>query len=279
MREVIFLTFGAGSIRWNRAAKRLKREAEKLDIFTHLYALDENWLKGADFEIYQLVKSFLNDGDFKGFGYWSWKSAVLTWAHKLHPSALLVYLDSGFVIPNNETARQGFLRWIELARTHGSLALSLSSHPENRWTKQETIRVLDSSGAIGNTMQIQGGFIFLTPKAANNFLPRYREMILEDKGFHICDKTQFSNFPGFISHRNDQSVFSLLWKQFEMFHILDETDPSKHSGTAIAARYSSGFNFFSANPIIRLLRLGERLIAGVEIRLILSRKNREGRKE
>ena len=141
------------------------------------------------------------------------------------------------------------------------MALSLPSHPENKWSKQETINALDPSGVLTETMQIQGGFIFLTPTEASNFLPRYREVILESKGFHISDKTEFSDFPGFISHRNDQSIFSMLWKQMGMFHISDETDPSNNTGIAIAARYSSGFNYFTSNPIIRTLRLGERLIA------------------
>ena len=185
----------------------------------------------------------------------------MSWAHGEHPNALLVYMDSGFVIPRNETARLGFLRWIELARTHGSLALSLPSHPENKWSKQETIQALDPCGVLAETMQIQGGFIFLTPIEADNFLPRYRELILENRGFHISNKTEFSDFPGFISHRNDQSVFSMVWKQMGMFYILDETDPSNNTGIAIAARYSSGFNYFSNNLVIRILRLGERLIA------------------
>lgn len=259
--ETVFLTFGAGNIRWNRAAKRLKNEAEKLEIFSQVYAFNENWLKNADLEINELVRSLLNSRGVKGFGYWAWKSAVLSWAHEKHPNAILIYLDSGFVIPNNETARRGFLKWVELASTHSSLALSLPSHPEYKWTKQETIQALDPFGLLADSMQIQGGFIFLTPSAAGQFLPRYRELILENKGFHISDETEFSDFPGFISHRNDQSVFSLLWKQMGMFHILDETDPSDNSGIAIAARYSSGFNFFSSNFFVRIMRLGERLIA------------------
>jgi hypothetical protein len=113
-------------------------------------------------------------------------------------------------------------------------------------------------------MQIQGGFIFLTAEQADGFLPHYREMILKENGFHISDNTRFGDFPGFISHRNDQSVFSLLWKRKGMFSILDETDPSNHTGIAIAARYSSGFDYFSSNPIIRFLRLGERIIARLQ---------------
>lgn len=271
--ETIFLTFGAGNIRWNRAAKRLKREAEKLKIFSHIYALDKKWLSESDLDVNELVQSYIGKRDFKGFGYWAWKSAALTWAHRRHPNALLIYLDSGFVIPKSDIARQGFLRWIELTQEHGSLALSLPSHPEKEWTKQETIKAIDSSGILGDTMQIQGGFIFLTAEAAAVFLPRYRELILENNGFHICDDTRFSDFPGFTSHRNDQSVFSLLWKQKGMFSILDETDPSNHTGIAIAARYSSGFNYFSNNPIIRILRLGERIIAKFQKSLRYVRRN------
>lgn len=262
--EIIFLTFGAGNIRWHRAALRLKREAEKLNLFTHAFALDNKWLRNSDFEVFELVQSFILKGDYKGYGYWAWKSAVLTWAHESFPNALLIYLDSGFVIPNTETARKGFLHWIELTRTHGSLALHLPQHPEKEWTKQETMKEMDPAGSLADTMQIQGGFIFLTPEQADDFLPPYREMILKEKGFHISDDTEFSDFPGFISHRNDQSVFSLIWKRREMFSILDETDPTNHTGIAIAARYSSGFDYFNHDSIIRLLRLGERIIARLQ---------------
>lgn len=262
--QIILLTFGAGNIRWHRAAKRLKREAEKLEIFTRVYALDDKWLRIFDFEVYELVQSFLRIGDFKGFGYWAWKSAALTWAHERHPNALLIYLDSGFVIPNTERARLGFLRWIEFTRTHGSLALCLPNHPEKKWTKQETMQEIDPSESLVDTMQIQGGFIFLTAEQGDEFLPQYRELILKENGFHISDDTRFGDFPGFISHRNDQSVFSLLWKRRNMFSILDETDPSNHTGIAIAARYASGFDYFNSKPIIRFLRLGERIIARLQ---------------
>jgi len=276
VEDVIFLTFGAGNMRWNRAAKRLIREASNLQIFSKTYALDEKWLRRTDHKVAKLVNSFLDVGDFKGFGYWAWKSSVLSWAHEKHPTALLVYLDSGFVIPNTEAAKLGFLRWIELARIHGSLALSLPSHPEYAWTKQETIQALDPSGVLANTMQIQGGFIFLTPAEASRFLPSYQKRILESNGTHIRDNTNFEHFPGFISHRNDQSVFSLIWKQLGMFHILDETDPKENLGVAIAARYSSGFSFFCKNPICRILRFGERVIARIQNFLKLYRIKRLG---
>ena len=275
MQEIVLMTFGAGNIRWKRAAKRLIREAENLDIFSQIYAFDQKWLVEADFDVNELVQSFVHKGDFKGFGYWAWKSAVLTWAHERHPNALLIYLDSGFVIPNTEKARLGFLRWIEMTRVHGSLALRLPKHPEKKWTKQETMQEIDPSGSLGDTMQIQGGFIFLTAEQADEFLPQYRELILKENGFHIRDDTRFGDFPGFISHRNDQSVFSLLWKRRDMFSILDETDPSNHTGIAIAARYSSGFDYFSSNLIIRFLRLGERIIARLQKDVKRFQKNKD----
>ena len=264
MQEIVLVTFGAGNIRWKRAAKRLKREAEKIELFSEVYALDENWLDQADFEVNKLVQSFMKSGDSKGFGYWAWKSAALTWVHERHPDALIIYLDSGFVIPNSETAREGFLRWIELTQLHGSLALRLPAHPERKWTKRETILSINPSESLGDSMQIQGGFIFLMPEQADEFLPPYRYKILENNGFHISDETKFNNIPGFMAHRNDQSVFSLLWKQRGMFCILDETDPTNNTGIAIAARYSSGFNYFSHNLITRILRLGERMIARIQ---------------
>ena len=259
--KIVLATFGDGSFRWRRAAKRLIREADALEIFDASYSLNFKWLKKNDFEIAQFIKSCLDNGDSKGFGYWAWKPSVLSWLATNHPDATIVYIDAGFVIFDSVCSRAGFKAWLTLAENHGSLAFSLSSFRENEWTKLETLAVFDPKNLYGLTDQIQANLIILSPTQAKEFIPQFRNAVRLDDGFHLKGNTTDSRSINFVSHRHDQSIFSLLWKTNKFFTIPDQTDPSNHTGVAMAARHSSGFSFHSNSLVNRILVNLEKIIS------------------
>lgn len=204
----IFITFGDGSYRWKRAAKRLSREISKLGIFDEVVCLDKKWLSEYDPKTFSLVKLLIHSYGPKGFGFWAWKASIIEWASEFFPNHIIAYMDAGFVIPQTEIAAQGIQNWVDLTIEHGGIALELPHHAEKQWTKIETLRFLEVTEDEANRNQIQGGFFFLRPDKAKEFSIQYRDAILYKDGFHISD---VKSLP--------QIQFSLLTETINRFSV------------------------------------------------------------
>ena len=222
--NTIFLTFGAGSKGWKDASSRISREANKLMLFDSIFNLDELWLKESDPEIFDLVYRFIKKGSTKGFGYYLWKTAILNWAETNFPGESFLYMDAGSHIQGGIT--EFTVKKLLSENNDLGLAWQLPNHPEVKWTKNELIQRMGCDARILESNQIQSGFIYL-PKIDNrsNFIKLYRDLALENSGFFFSDELLSIQNPQFISHRHDQSVFSLLWKNFGFGYQIDKTFP------------------------------------------------------
>lgn len=259
----VFYTFGDGSIRWRRASNRLVKDIGQSQLFYRTFNFNFHWLESADEETYKLCREFIASGKSTGAGFWAWKSAILKWHLENFSELNFLYADSGFVYADNPVSRGGLCNLINTIEQQGSLALQLPNHYEIEWTKRATLESLDENNIFSETLQIQGGFIGLASRNLMHFSSEYRSMILFEGGRLIDDSISGTEDSRFKSHRNDQSVFSLLWKKYEFHTIPDNTDPIQNPEILIAARYSSGFNYFSKSFFIRVLRYAERVISRI----------------
>ncbi len=278
----IAVTFGDGSLRWRLSAKRLKRELKVLGLFDDVISYDLFDLVAIDKEVARFVLTNLRRGDSKGCGYWIWKSSIVLHAKKEFPQHTVVYLDSGFCVRNIEFASMQFKQLLNLASQSRGLALQLPHHTERQYSKQEVIKEIDTRLELIDTNQVQAGFIIVPPELPLDFFRKWREFMLLRDGDLLRSESSYVDDPEYKSHRNDQSIFSLLWKQHNYGYVLDMTDPAEASQGIIAARFSSMFNPYNISLIFRLLRLLEKCCSKVfvwfleplRIRLLLWKMSR-----
>ncbi len=153
----------------------------------------------------------------RGYGYWIWKVSIIQDAlSKLREGDFLLYTDSGCSI--NKRGRDRFQDYIKFVSESelGILAVTLEdSLLESKYTKGDLFDYLKVRNveAIYNTPQIQAGVLLIRKnKNAIAFFTHIQELYEKDISLVNDEASKKPNFSDFISHRHDQSVFSVLFK-------------------------------------------------------------------
>ena len=232
--NVIFLTFGAGSKGWRDASTRISNEARRFELFHNIFNLNEKWLKEQDLEVYEMIFSFIRRGLPKGYGYYLWKTSILKWAHHNFPNYHLLYVDAGSHL--DFRFKKDGIRNILFDNIELGLAWELPDHKEIQWTKSELFMRLGTDISIQTSNQIQSGFIFLPAMRRRlEFIDTFRDLAIEQNGFYFSDELKTKQNYNFKDHRHNQSVFSLLWKNFDFGYKPDETYPENFGKFPIIA--------------------------------------------
>lgn len=205
---------------------RLKKQAQQLGVYDSIFTATDKQLEPA------FRKKFadkLKNG-VRGFGYWCWKPQVI-WQQleQMQAGEVLQYSDAGCHL---NAAGIGRLNdYFELANSSGSGILAFQAIPpqkplmydgrklraivEREWSKGD---LLDWFGVrnvqdVVETPQYAGGIIFIKKCAESSEIIRCW-MDLYHKDFSLADDSasKSPNLPGFVEHRHDQSIFSILCK-------------------------------------------------------------------
>lgn len=223
MRRV-FLSFA--DTRLHRSAQRLAAQACSLNFFDEIVILNENDLSAEFAELFSdvLVPTV------RGFGYWCWKpQIVLQTLERLEFGDIIQYSDIGCHL--NPGGRQRLEEYFEIASNCPSGILGFEASypqapfphdgreipdwPDAHWAKGDLIDYLGVRDRLDilHSPTIQSG-VFLLKKtpAVVQLITAWRDTYI--KNFALADDSQSksSNFPGFVEHRHDQSIFSLLCK-------------------------------------------------------------------
>lgn len=214
-----FCTFADS--RMHRSLKRIRRQAEAIGVYDRIYTWDESNL---DPGFRERFKEKLTP-TCRGFGYWIWKPQIMLQVFReMNDGDIVHYCDAGCWVNPDGKAR--LLEYFDMAEESGALAFQVKntfgdSHldsfslPESAWTKGD---VFDYFGVrdrteITRSQQIGAG-IFLLRKScmSNHFLQKWMEIY--EKDFSLADDSpsRSPNFPDFIEHRHDQSLFGILCK-------------------------------------------------------------------
>lgn len=191
---------------------RFRRQARKMRLFENIYCWTEGDLDPG------FVERFARklEPSVRGFGYFVWKPQVILQAlKKINDGDALLYVDSGSHLISS--GRERFMEYVDTVSDSesGILAFQLTLD-EAHWTKGD---LLDHFGVRASerkapTKQVQAGAILIhkRPKVENFFLSWLE---LFESNFDLVDDTPSlsPNLEGFVAHRHDQSVFSLLAKQ------------------------------------------------------------------
>lgn len=197
------------------ARRRLRSQANSSGYFAGVSILNERDLP-RDFRVKH--KAVLRPGS-KGFGYWIWKPRIiLDRLSEMDEDSVLLYVDVGcHILPGLEDQVQHLLRRT-MASASGILCSEMS-FPERHWTKGDVFSYFDvkSNSQITETGQRQGGVVFYrkSPEAIR-FLKEWLHTCETRLDLVNDDPSKTPNFPGFIDHRHDQSVFSVLSKLYSV---------------------------------------------------------------
>jgi hypothetical protein len=220
--DLFFLSFADS--RYKRSLARIAQQARRFNIFDGITVADESLL---EVNFRNKFKEKLRAGT-RGYGYWCWKPQIIIQElEKLSDDDMLLYVDAGCHL--NHRGIDRLLDYFEALRNSktGILAFQakkpvsplahdgrqLFNFPNYMWTKGD---LLDYFGVRENQhilkSQSIGAGIILFRKCQNsiNILKQWRETI--DHDFSLIDDSasRSSNPSGYIEHRHDQAIFSIL---------------------------------------------------------------------
>jgi hypothetical protein len=218
-KNIKFITFSDEKI---YKSKRIMRQAKNSCFFKELKNLSINNL---DSDFYQKHINFINKNK-RGFGYWIWKpQIILQNILQLDEGDILVYCDSGFTIQNNSKRVIEYYNMLINSKS-GILSFNIN-FIEKEWNKSDLIKILDPNKIHIDDNQICSG-VFMIKKCQNSM-----NMILEwsrlSQIYHCLDDSPsfIPNEVGFQEHRHDQSIFSLLCKNYNAIICSDNFSDKK----------------------------------------------------
>jgi hypothetical protein len=218
----VFLTFA--DQRMSRALQRIQKQAIAMGTYDLIVIANENSL---DLNFREKFSEYLIP-KVRGFGYWSWKAQIiLQTLNQMNDGDLLQYTDAGCHL--NAKGRKKLDEYFFLAQNSKSGILAFQSTPPNfhnekvklldlreaKWCKGDLCDALGvrSNTNIMDTQTIGAGIIFIRKcDVSLKLVTAWLDVYIEN--FNLIDdsKSKSENPPGFIEHRHDQSIFSILSK-------------------------------------------------------------------
>jgi hypothetical protein len=203
---ISFISF-ADSIKNQEAAKRIEHEAKSFNYFSNITIYNENLL---DQEFYENHFNFMQKNR-RGFGYWIWKPQILIQElNKINFGDSLVYADAGCTLNPKGISRLN--EYVELSKKYGIVGFQ-NGMEERIWTKNDLFILLNYTKF--STQVLTGAYVMTKTEKTIEFAKLWGEICLKDNYRYVNDSKSLSiNYILFKEHRHDQSIFSILIRQY-----------------------------------------------------------------
>jgi hypothetical protein len=153
--------------------------------------------------------------------------------------------------------------YFRLAVENGAMSFELPNHRESEWTKSDTRFLVNSDPGAWSTPQRISGVILLQKTQENlDLLSEWLSAALLEDGRYADDSPSIlPNQIGFVEHRHDQSIWSLLAKKHGVYALPDETyfapnwSEDGYAYPIWATRLRSGFEGLPIPVLRRVLRM------------------------
>lgn len=214
-------------------------------------------LQDIDEEFYKKNKSILQQK--RGCGYWLWKPYfIYKTLLNANDNDWIVYADSGLYYRRNI---KSYI--VEIERDNIEFLTCITKFIEKAFTKMDVFVDLNcNTQEYTDSKQMAGGAIIVKNTPQNRKI--IKEWLDNAQNYHwITDepnRNNSSNYPEFIEHRHDQSLFSLLCKKYNIAYredlFLDMAYPNK-SRALLVYHHSNSRNIFEAyiSTIGRVIKL------------------------
>jgi len=197
--------------------QRIRRQAENFDIFSSIKEYGEDDLNNnsfwQDYAQPMMQERITMPGKF--YGYYACKPYFILKALESIPeNNVLLYVDSGCELNKNglEKLQQYYEECVETGGVFFSLDL-----PECQWTKMDTYRrIMQENGEYLMTRQIiSTTFLLKNTLITRELVGKWKDICVEENGHYLDDSpSELPNDPIFRENRHDQSILSLLVKNF-----------------------------------------------------------------
>lgn len=214
----VLVSFGSSDLDW--PLRRFQRQAVRSQLFSQVSVLTESDLNQS---FKRRFGAFLSK-EVKGFGYWIWKPQSVSQVIKELPTGtLVVYLDLGCHIFPEPSFDWGALydlclnspcRVVAFQDEPGD-SISFEGSLERVWTKGDLFDffgVRENAAITGTPQVAAAAFALVVGEDSLAFLDAWLEPIFADMSLVDDSPSKSSDLRGFIEHRYDQSVFSILCK-------------------------------------------------------------------
>ena len=188
-------------------------------------ALQTNWFDNIYIESPETISDFINKypnifRHKKGFGYWLWKPyIILRKLEALNDNDILVYLDCGSSIINNEEEKN---RYLDILKNKSIITFANTDHIERRFQKKKVLKYfnLEKDDEFLNSHHIEGGCIIIkNNKDSREFIENWLYFVIYDNHSLLNDIIDGEN-EDFFEHRHDQSLLSILSKKSKKSDIV-----------------------------------------------------------
>ncbi len=232
-----------------RSLNRVERQARSLNFYDQIYITNENDLS---VEFYEKHGSRLVVGG-RGYGYWAWKPYLIKdIMESMQYGDVLQYMDAGCHL--NFGGLERLTQYFDIAKQSSTGVVAFQAknsdrfdlppvegknknffdQQEYKYNKTDLLIECDVLNDIGITETPQIGATLIFIKKSTPSIDLVNEWIgLIEKDFKFIDNTPSSNAErsGFIEHRHDQAIFSLLCKKrkVETISALEYYYPKQNS--------------------------------------------------
>lgn len=233
--------------RMQSSLRRIRQQADAMSFFDEIHTYTELDLSA---EFRHKFSHILRRG-VRGYGFWVWKPAIILHAlDSLKPGDELYYLDAGCHFnPRGRARLQEYASMLADSKLGlAAFQLAESECNDKSFTKMDTLihMGVQNEDALLERPQICTGHIFCVKNDRATSL--LNEWMSAWDNLHLIDDSPSlaPNFPEFVEHRHDQSIFSILckkhgalalpgsetwppgntrnWKQLENYPIWDKRD-------------------------------------------------------
>lgn len=215
----VFVSFA--DRRYKQALERIKKETEDFGFDERYFFtekdLPKDFFKGFSPKIYR-----------RGYGYWSWKPYIVKdMLDKLDDGDILVYSDAG--TQWHLSGKRRFDEYLSMINEHTPILTFQQPYLVKDWTKGDAFNYICPNNWQEYAMQLQvwgGTFCVKKYKESVSLFEKWYDIVKNHKDLVTDKKSVTPNLKGFIEHRHDQSIFSLLVKSIPHTEIFwDEVEP------------------------------------------------------
>ncbi|MDR1613859.1 MAG: hypothetical protein LBT97_13940 [Planctomycetota bacterium] len=209
-RETIFVSFGDS--RMADAARRIRAQAEAMNVFDRICVWNENDLDTAFRE--RFVDRLVPGS--RGFGFWCWKPHVIkTCLDAMRDGDILLYTDIGCHLRTE--GRETLLEYFECARNSPSGVFGFSGERGASFLKHYVkgdilayFGVYDDDWICDSPGFIAGAIAVARKPESMALIRRWEKAYEDDFELATDSPSRVPNKPGFIRNLHDQALFSVL---------------------------------------------------------------------
>jgi hypothetical protein len=218
----IFLTFGSES--YTKSLDRISKQAHSMNIFDTILVYNETMLK-EDTAFWETHGSFITS-NVRGYGYWLWKSYIIyKTMMEADENTIVVYADAGCTLNPGGIVRLQSYFDIVASHPSGCISFELTESwcSEHRFTKMDLLAHFNAKHLLHTKQYSATVLILRKNEQSMNMVELWYKTC---STYHLIDDSpsEEQNEPTFIEHRHDQSIFSIIRKQYNTYVMTDEPD-------------------------------------------------------